>query len=301
MVDTRRCTLPVILAILAALAVGSAAPASASFTSLAPAPPNVAPAATSPLTAAVETTTPSNGARLYWSRTPTGPRPYFGARYYGSRIGRFTTVDPVYNWSANLVDPQRWNRYAYGRNNPLKYVDPDGREVTYANAQLQTFFGFLSARSASVRGTLGLFTGPGKPDLFIQQADAGKDIDGTENAGVFSTSSKNYGVDYTGKEDQIRPGMTAEQIEDLGAWSLVGQSTLTLDSGLTINVREKRTIGVAVHELGHADQAARQPLGYKRDAAVERNAKGKIIEHDKRPAEVYANKYRDRALKEVNP
>jgi RHS repeat-associated protein len=52
---------------------------------------------------------------------------YFGARYYGSKIGRFTTVDPVYTWQENLVDPQRWNRYAYARNNPLRYVDPDGK------------------------------------------------------------------------------------------------------------------------------------------------------------------------------
>jgi RHS repeat-associated protein len=55
--------------------------------------------------------------------------PYFGARYYASRIGRFTTVDPVYTWQENLVDPQRWNRYAYARNNPLRYTDPDGRTI----------------------------------------------------------------------------------------------------------------------------------------------------------------------------
>jgi RHS repeat-associated protein len=54
---------------------------------------------------------------------------YFGARYYGSKIGRFTTVDPVYTWNDNLLDPQRWNRYSYGLNNPLKYNDPDGRAV----------------------------------------------------------------------------------------------------------------------------------------------------------------------------
>jgi len=54
---------------------------------------------------------------------------YFGARYYGSRIGRFTTTDPVYTIQENLVDPQRWNRYAYARNNPLRYVDPDGRAI----------------------------------------------------------------------------------------------------------------------------------------------------------------------------
>jgi RHS repeat-associated protein len=52
---------------------------------------------------------------------------YFGARYYRPQVGRFTTVDPELNVKEALVDPQRWNRYAYAKNNPLKYVDPDGR------------------------------------------------------------------------------------------------------------------------------------------------------------------------------
>jgi RHS repeat-associated protein len=54
---------------------------------------------------------------------------YFSGRYYGSRIGRFTTVDPVYNWNANLLNPQRWNRYAYVLNNPLRNIDPDGKDT----------------------------------------------------------------------------------------------------------------------------------------------------------------------------
>jgi RHS repeat-associated protein len=54
---------------------------------------------------------------------------YFGARYYGPKIGRFTTVDPKYNWRASPVDPQRWNRYAYGKNNPVRYVDPNGQDA----------------------------------------------------------------------------------------------------------------------------------------------------------------------------
>ena len=52
---------------------------------------------------------------------------YFGARHYGSKIGRFTSVDPYLDQQAALVSPQLWNRYAYGRNNPLRYVDPDGK------------------------------------------------------------------------------------------------------------------------------------------------------------------------------
>jgi RHS repeat-associated protein len=52
---------------------------------------------------------------------------YFGARYYGANLGRFTTVDPVLAQDQALADPQLWNRYAYVRNNPLRYTDPDGR------------------------------------------------------------------------------------------------------------------------------------------------------------------------------
>jgi RHS repeat-associated protein len=52
---------------------------------------------------------------------------YFGARYYSSRSGRFMAVDPVVTTRSATLDPQRWNRYAYVQNNPLRYVDPDGR------------------------------------------------------------------------------------------------------------------------------------------------------------------------------
>jgi RHS repeat-associated protein len=65
--------------------------------------------------------------------TPTElARSYVGARYYASQTGRFTTVDPQLDLEANLVDPQRWNRYAYSLNNPLKFTDPDGRSPKLA-------------------------------------------------------------------------------------------------------------------------------------------------------------------------
>jgi RHS repeat-associated protein len=52
---------------------------------------------------------------------------YFSARYYASRTGRFTTVDPVIPIEDALLDPQRWNRYSYVMNRPLVLTDPDGR------------------------------------------------------------------------------------------------------------------------------------------------------------------------------
>lgn len=51
---------------------------------------------------------------------------YFGARYMSSAQGRFTSPDPVWITPRRMLDPQELNLYAYVRNNPLKYIDPDG-------------------------------------------------------------------------------------------------------------------------------------------------------------------------------
>jgi RHS repeat-associated protein len=55
---------------------------------------------------------------------------YMHARYYGPRAGRFLSVDPVLNLKRALREPQNWNRYAYVMNNPLKYTDPTGKDVS---------------------------------------------------------------------------------------------------------------------------------------------------------------------------
>ncbi|MFY9618359.1 MAG: RHS repeat-associated core domain-containing protein [Pyrinomonadaceae bacterium] len=53
---------------------------------------------------------------------------YFLARYYSSKQGRFTGVDPLMA-SAQASLPQSWNRYSYSFNNPLAFIDPDGRKA----------------------------------------------------------------------------------------------------------------------------------------------------------------------------
>jgi RHS repeat-associated protein len=57
---------------------------------------------------------------------------YFGARYYGSALGRFTSSDPKILSKQKLNDPQQWNGYAYVRNNPFQFVDPNGEELKFA-------------------------------------------------------------------------------------------------------------------------------------------------------------------------
>ena len=54
------------------------------------------------------------------------------ARYYSASLSRFLSADPVSTTGKNLRNPQRWNRYTYSANNPVKFFDPDGQE--YVNA-----------------------------------------------------------------------------------------------------------------------------------------------------------------------
>jgi RHS repeat-associated protein len=48
---------------------------------------------------------------------------YMHARYYDPNMGRFLSVDPVLG---SAPSPQRWNRYAYVENNPIRLIDPKG-------------------------------------------------------------------------------------------------------------------------------------------------------------------------------
>ncbi len=52
---------------------------------------------------------------------------YMQARYYDPVVGRFMGIDPV---GVVLGVQPTFNRYAYGGNNPYKFVDPDRREST---------------------------------------------------------------------------------------------------------------------------------------------------------------------------
>jgi RHS repeat-associated protein len=53
----------------------------------------------------------------------------FGARYHASALGRFMQTDPVWIKANRILDPQRLNLYAYGRNDPLKFTDPTGMDI----------------------------------------------------------------------------------------------------------------------------------------------------------------------------
>ena len=98
---------------------------------------------------------------------------YFGARYLGAGMGRFTGADPINVTPARMLDPQRFNLYLYGRNNPLKFIDADGRDVHLANDseeyRLKAFHSITKNLTAQEQRNIGYRKNAGgKYELYVK-------------------------------------------------------------------------------------------------------------------------------------
>ena len=73
---------------------------------------------------------------------------YFGARDYASGIYRWLSVDPI---RTQKTQPCQWNLYSYCHNNPITYLDPNGKiEISFevklkfaSSRDLEDWFGNL--------------------------------------------------------------------------------------------------------------------------------------------------------------
>jgi len=58
-----------------------------------------------------------------YERDPESGNDYAMHRYHGSRLGRFSSADPV---RGRISNPQLLNRYSYVRDDPINHRDPSG-------------------------------------------------------------------------------------------------------------------------------------------------------------------------------
>jgi RHS repeat-associated protein len=150
---------------------------------------------------------------------------YFGKRFYGNWLGRWTDPDPAKLSLKHLLNPQKWNKYAYTLDNPLRYIDPDGQEEI--EVQLRAFIpqktvsdplghtfagdnrGFSSSQNVTSRTSITVrietdaSVRPGNPIISVTQpGTAGQTKMLDKNGNVIKSATQNQGLpSVTGSRD----------------------------------------------------------------------------------------------------
>lgn len=192
----------------------------------------------------------------------------FGARYYSSAMGRFTSPD----WSAepnpvpyaNLNNPQTLNLYSYVQNNPLSTSDLDGHDpdVEFKSQAVEDMFSRIANESDSFRTEL-------------------------------DDAKKDHNITVVVQEVGV------QTLPDHAPGDAV--ATLNSDGTVTIVINVRRDDDrTAEHEVGHEQDARTNTKQFFDDAKKDAKAKGGPAEksHDERPVEQRANKFRDQVERE---
>jgi RHS repeat-associated protein len=200
---------------------------------------------------------------------------YFGARYYGSSMGRFTSPDPVIITAERLQNPQQLNLYAYVANNPLRFIDPNGEVLTATGNQQADYNDLCKILGDACAGRLAIDSktgdvtfNPGALDDKTPAMDLSKN-EGAKLINDLVTSKNNYEfsegptvMTSTGSvkidmvianlpsfKDQPNGGQPRAGVADVVALNF-NNKNITLISNTKLGVAQQYT--VAFHELAEA-------------------------------------------------
>ena len=144
-------------------------------------------------------------------RDPETGFDYFGARYYGSNIGRFVTPD----WAAKAVavpyadygNPQSLNLYSYVKNNPTTLVDDDGHEDKNQKQNVKPTQSGPKKKEEKKQPPR-VNVGSGLNQVWQQRPDpgpSGKSNQGNSNQGGSNQGNSNQGNSNQGNANQVNP------------------------------------------------------------------------------------------------
>jgi RHS repeat-associated protein len=117
----------------------------------------------------------------------------FGARYFGSSLGRFMSPDPL---GGHNEDPQTLNRYAYVRNNPLSLTDPTGLDFnlqcTQTKDNASTCQGGVVGTTTTDANGKSTFNATVVTSASLQDSNSGNTATVNENGVQITTGGQTY-------------------------------------------------------------------------------------------------------------
>ncbi len=177
---------------------------------------------------------------------------YFGARFYSSIEGRFVSVDPLLD-SANPADPQTWSRYAYARNSPLRFVDPNGEDFFDAVGGFGR--GVVGGAASAVSGAIDAVSSPIQTAKGIGSAIANPlDTAGAIKASVLQTVSQ-----FREGDDATRGEILGDAVIQIG-FAVVGTKGLDKLAKVQSLTRAGRTIQNAANQASRKIGPGKGPV-----------------------------------------
>jgi RHS repeat-associated protein len=204
------------------------------------------------------------------------------ARYFARGHGRFTSPDPFNivfekqlekdsekgnrQFRSYISKPEQWNRYVYAINNPLKFVDPDGREIRLDPSLTEKERNeILYHLQKLTRDKLNWKTDRnGNVSLVITKASGGgqdagtrliRRLDGYQSVVTITMTSSGNSTSYD-NETNASNGVGSNSIVNFNPNAAPKIGTLDENTGISRSQDRPSWIGLA-HELIHADHAAR--------------------------------------------
>ncbi len=191
-------------------------------------------------------------------RDPESGLDNFGARYNSSSIGRWISPDVVNLTDERVQNPANTlNKYVYGGNNPLKYVDPDGRDITvfYTSGGPQGHFWLLAYDQSTGESAVLNFGPRDQTNAARAQEVLGIAVPGDTNFGSHITSPDELKQDFTSLTIQTNPEDTQKAIKEINTFNGVSHEFMTYDHNCTTVCRD-----IVIHKILKLNTTSMRPV-----------------------------------------